>query len=244
MPKIVLEVAIESIADAQIAFSGGADRLELCSALDLGGLTPSLGMYEEIRLVVPIPIVVMIRPRSGDFVYDEDEIGAMRRDIEHFLPFKPDGFVFGVLTPDATIHESACRKLTEAAQGTPCIFHRAFDKTRNNRQALEECVSLGFTRVLSSGRASTALSGLTNLQKLHGLAQGRIGILPCGKVRALNVGEILRMADFPEVHGSFAEPLPEPTDPGATGYVRRSRTSRDAVAACRAVLDTIALAKD
>lgn len=243
MPKIILEVAIESVEDAKTAVAGGADRLELCAALDLGGLTPSLGLYEEIRAAVSVPVVVMIRPRGGDFVYDEFEIAAMKRDIEHFLPLATDGFVFGVLTADAVIHLDACRSLVAATRGVTCVFHRAFDKTSDNRRALEDCVALGFTRVLTSGKAPEVLAGVQNLAKLYALAQSRIGILPCGKVRASNVGEILRLVDCREVHGSFSEPMPESDAKGMKGYMRRSRTGRDAVAACRTALDAMANSK-
>ena len=240
MPQILLEVAIESVQDAVSAVAGGAGRLELCAALDLGGLTPSLGSYEQVRKSTSLPIVVMIRPRAGDFVYDQWELAAMKRDIEHFLPFNPDGFVFGALTPDAIINVPACRELVKAAWGVRCVFHRAFDKTADNRKSLEDCISLGFTRILTSGKGTDALAGSPNLAKLQLLSKGRIGILPCGKVRASNVAEIHRLTDCCEVHGSFAMSNPERDTPGQRGYLRRSHTSQDAVAACRAVLNGIA----
>ena len=239
MSRILIEVAMESVEDAIAAEEGGADRLELCSALDLGGLTPSLGMYDAVRHVSKLPVFVMIRPRSGDFVYSEYEIAVMKRDIAYFLPLKPDGFVFGILHADATINHNACRDLIVAASGVPCTFHRAFDRTANNLQALDDCVALGFKRILTSGRAADAIAGIRNLTQLAEQAEGRIGLLPCGRIRQDNVAEIVRQTSFREIHGSFAEPIPEGTQDGERGYVRRSRTSRNAVAACRDVLKSL-----
>jgi copper homeostasis protein len=239
MSRILIEVAMESVDDAIAAEEGGADRLELCSALDLGGLTPSLGLYETVRLAVRLPVFVMIRPRSGDFVYSEREIAVLSRDIAHFLPLKPDGFVFGILHADATIHLNACRDLIAAASGVPCTFHRAFDRTSNALQALEDCVALGFRRILTSGRATEAIAGLRNLGRLAEAARGRIGVLPCGRIRSDHVAEIVRHLGCLEVHGSFAEPVPERQNEGERGYVRRSQTSRSAVAACRDVLNSL-----
>jgi copper homeostasis protein len=237
MPSVALEVAVESVTDARSAAAGGADRLELCAALDLGGLTPTLGTFQEIRAATTLPLVVMIRPRGGDFVYDASELAVMKRDIRHFLPLAPDGFVFGVLTGDAVVNLDACRDLIVAARGVPCVFHRAFDRTDDNRRTLEDLVTMGFARVLTSGRADDALAGAQNIAKVRHLARGRIGVLPCGRVRASNVSEILRLTNCVEVHGSFAVPVPESDRPGLRGYVRRSRTCRDAVVACRAILD-------
>ena len=237
MPAVVLEVAVESVADALAAAHGGADRLELCAALDLGGITPSLGVFEEVRAATTMPVVVMIRPRGGDFVYDDCELAAMKRDLTHFLPLAPDGFVFGALSADAVVNLDACRDLVAAARGVPCVFHRAFDRTDDNRRTIEDLISLGFARVLTSGRANDALAGAQNIAKVRHLARGRIGVLPCGNVRATNVGEILRLTNCEDVHGSFAVPVPEGDGPGLRGYVRRSHTCRDSVAACRAVLD-------
>lgn len=234
--RLTLEVAIESVDDALAAVGGGADRLELCAALDLGGLTPSPGTIQEVMDAVKVPVMVMIRPRGGDFVYSPHELTAMERDIRHFLPMGPAGFVFGALTPEATIHQDACRALLKAAGSVPCTFHRAFDRTYDNRRALEDIIALGFTRVLSSGRADTALAGVENLTKLINLAEDRIIVIPCGRVRALNVGEIVRLTKCQEVHGSFAEPIPTTNDIGRQGYIIRSRTSREAVALCRSIL--------
>jgi copper homeostasis protein len=233
---ITLEVAIESADDAKAADGGGANRLELCAALDLGGLTPTIGQIEEVQSVTPLPVMVMLRPRDGDFVYSESELATMERDLRHLVKLAPMGFVFGALNADATVNSDACRRFIDIAAGRPCTFHRAFDRTNDNRRALEEVIALGFTRVLTSGKAPTALAGIENLTKLVNLAMDRIAIVPCGRVRALNVGEIVRQTRCTELHGSFAEPVPESNDLARQGYVQRSRTSREAVALCRTVL--------
>lgn len=239
MSRILIEVAMESVDDAIAAEEGGADRLELCSALDLGGLTPSLGLFDAVRHVSKLPVFVMIRPRCGDFVYSEFEIAAMKRDIVYFLPLKPDGFVFGILHADGTVNLNACGDLIVAASGLPCTFHRAFDRTTNNLQALDDCVTLGFKRILTSGRATDAIAGIRNLKRLAEQTAGQIGLLPCGRIRPDNVAEIVRQTSCREIHGSFAEPIPDGLNDGERGYVRRSRTSRAAVAACREVLNSL-----
>lgn len=237
MKRIVLEVAIETPDDAYAAAQGGADRLELCSALDLGGLTPSLGMLEEIRRFSDVPTCVMIRPRPGDFVYSPAEVDIMRRDIEHFLPLKPAGFVFGVLDEEGRIELEACLKLVTAAQGVPCVFHRAFDKTPDPAEAIDQLVQLGFQRILSCGQADTALEGVNNLARLVALAGERIIILACGRIRARNVVQVIKASGVVQVHGSFAEPVPELPGRGRRGYTTRSQTSRDQVQATRELLD-------
>jgi copper homeostasis protein len=233
MTPVTIEVAIESVDDAKAAYDGGADRLELCAALDLGGLTPSIGQIERVIAATPLPVMVMIRPRGGDFVYDDHELAIMNRDIEVIRTLRPMGFVFGVLTPDALIHKEACRKLLDTVKEYPCTFHRAFDRANDNRRALEEIIDLGFARVLSSGLMPTAIEGVENLRILNNLADGRIHIVPCGRVRSENAAEIVRIVKSKEIHGSFAEAIPASNELGREGYILRSRTSRESVRKCR-----------
>lgn len=123
--KCLFEVCVDSVESARNAESGGADRLELCSALSLGGLTPSIGLVQAVRRSVKLPVFVMVRPREGDFVYDDDELAVMERDIRSIKEqLDVDGFVFGVLHDDATVHREACARLLEAARPLPCTFHR------------------------------------------------------------------------------------------------------------------------
>ena len=237
MTRILIEAAVETVEDAEAATAGGADRLELCAALDLGGLTPTLGMLREVRAVSGLPVVVMLRPRGGDFVYDERELRVMARDLEGFLPHAPAGFVLGVLDQSGRVHEAACKLLLKVAGGVPVVFHRAFDRTPDPLAALETCVKLGFARVLTSGREATGLAGSPAIRKLRDAAAGRIEILPCGKVSAKNAADILSLTACTQLHGAFAEPVPEAGGRGHRGYAQRCRTSAAEVAAVRAAVD-------
>src|SRR5947209_8353798 len=127
--RVLLEVCIESVADAKAAEAGGADRLELNSALSLGGLTPSLGTLIEVRAATRVPVVVMARPRAGGFCYDEDEFRVLRQDAELALGNGADGTAFGILTPERAIDVVRCRQLVEQIGAARCVFHRAFDFT-------------------------------------------------------------------------------------------------------------------
>lgn len=226
-PRITLEVCIESVAGARAAAAGGADRLELCAALDLDGLTPSLGLYQAVREATHLPVVVMIRPRPGDFVYSADELRVMLRDLDAFRPLRPDGFVFGALRDDGQIDTAACNKLRAQAGDVPCIFHRAFDCTADPGAAVEQLVRAGFVRLLTSGRESSALAGAATIADTVKRAADQIEVLPCGRVRASNAIELVRRTGCDQVHGSFAV---------FDGQQVR-RTSREEVAATRAALD-------
>ncbi|OWK46355.1 copper homeostasis protein CutC [Fimbriiglobus ruber] len=231
---VLIEVAVESVADARAAEAGGAGRLELCAALDLDGLTPSVGAFLEIRAACRIPIVVMIRPRPGNFVYDADELRVMARDIEHFLPLAPDGFIFGPLTEGGQVNAPAACDLVDRAGGVPCVFHRAFDHTRDADEAVDKLAETGFARILTSGRAETAVAGLNVIARVIERAAGRIGVVPCGRIRAESAIEVVRATGCSEVHGSFVERIP-------VGSERtHRRTDRAAVAAARAALDRLA----
>ena len=237
--RVLIEAAVETPDDAAAAADGGADRLELCTALDLGGLTPSPGTYLEVRDVCRLPVVVMVRPRPGDFVYTDAEFRVMARDVAAFRPQKPDGFVFGLLRADGRLDADRCEALVRAAGGVPCVFHRAFDRTPDVAETLNLLTALGFARVLSSGREATALAGSPVIAKVIALTAGRLKVVPCGRVRADSAAEVVRQTGCDELHGSFAEPVPEEPGLGYRGYQERSRTSRDEIARTRAELDAL-----
>lgn len=235
--RVVLEVAVETLDDALAAYQGGADRLELCAALDLGGLTPSIGTLVQARQFAKTPICIMIRPRPGDFVYSPGEVEIMLHDLEQFRALEPAGFVFGALHADGRINLEACYKLITLAKGIPCTFHRAFDRTPNLAESLEEMIQLGFNHVLTSGRGNTAEEGIRELAILNEQAKDRIQVIACGRVRAENVARIVKFTHVPQVHGSFAMPIPERLGVGNRGYPVRSQTDREAVRAAREILD-------
>lgn len=151
MRNALLEIAANSVASAVAAEEGGADRIELVSALELGGLTPSHGMIALARERVRIPIYVLIRPRAGDFLYSDLETETMLRDIATCAHLGCDGVVIGALGADGNIDMERCRAMVAAAGGLGVTFHRAFDMARDPRRALEDVIGLGCEQVLTSG---------------------------------------------------------------------------------------------
>ena len=201
--KIHLEVAVQSVADAQAAWQGGADRLELCQALDLGGLTPSLGLFLEIQKAVPLPMVVMLRPRAGPFQITAWDFKVMQRDLDLFLTQGAAGVVFGLLTKAGHIDMPRCQRLLRQAGGAATVFHRAFDLVSDQHQALEQLLDLGCSRLLTSGQADQVLAGANTIKTLVRLARGRLEVMPGGGIRAENVECIVRTTGCAQVHGSF-----------------------------------------
>ncbi|KAF4532557.1 hypothetical protein B566_EDAN008481 [Ephemera danica] len=173
-----MEVCVESIESARNAVAGGAIRIELCSALSEGGLTPSVGLFKAMKSVINIPIFVMIRPRSGHFTYNAEDLAAVKYDAEIFLEAGADGFVFGALTKDGCVDIPACQELLEIVADKPVTFHRAFDWTSNPYDAMEQIITLGFQRILTSGQQDTALNGLSLISDLVEKAENRIIIMP------------------------------------------------------------------
>jgi copper homeostasis protein len=158
---ILLETIVSSLDDARAAAAGGADRFELCSALALGGLTPSLGTLAAIRAEIDLPAMFMVRPREGGMAYSEGELTVMLRDAALALEAGAGGLVFGFLTPEGAVDVRRCRRFMDTLQVSrrvDWVFHRAFDVTLDPRQALEQLIDLGITRVLTSGRAARASS--------------------------------------------------------------------------------------
>jgi copper homeostasis protein len=202
--KILLEIIVASSDDAIAARAGGADRFEVCSALALGGLTPSLGTIKAIKEAVDAPAMCMLRPREGGMAYGEGEFKAMLLDAEHFLDAGADGLVFGLLTPDGDVDLSRCRKLLQIveAAGRPVqtVFHRAFDVTAKPEVALEQLVDLGVTRILTSGRAPTAIDGVDEIRKNVEQARGRIEILPGGELDVESAEKIVQLTGVEQVH--------------------------------------------
>ena len=198
----LFEVCTGNLPSVAAAVKGGARRIELCSALPLDGLTPSIGMLQTVRGLFPsVTIHVLIRPREGDFVYTEEEVLVMEHDIHAMLPFA-DGFVCGALTPDADIDMTVMRRLVDAADGRPITFHRAFDRCRDPFGALEQIISLGCRRILTSGQQPTAEQGIPLLHQLHKQADGRIIIMPGGGVNEHNACLIADQTGVMEIHGS------------------------------------------
>lgn len=201
MRKIFLEICAGDIDSVYAAARGGADRVELCCALSEGGLTPSVGMIEEALAVPGIKVNVLIRPRTGDFVYSDAELRVMVRDIKTCRRLGVNGVVFGALTPYGDIDMKACRSMAEAAGELHKTFHRAFDMCRNPLQAVEDIMALGCDRILTSGQGATAMEGATLIGDLQGKFPD-ITFIAAGGVCPENVAEIIEKTSVRELHAS------------------------------------------
>lgn len=199
------EICANSVASCIAAQEGGADRVELCAGIPEGGTTPSYGMIRSARENISIGLNVIIRPRGGDFLYTEEEIQEMLYDIRIARSLGADGLVFGCLLPDGTVDMNNMRRLMEAAGDTPVTFHRAFDHCSDPFQALEDIISLGCSRILTSGCMPTAFEGLELLARLVEKAAGRIIIMPGCGVNESNIAETARLSGAREFHFSARE---------------------------------------
>lgn len=208
MTNPLLEIAANSLASALAAQAGGADRVELCTGLELGGLTPSAAQIAQVRERLSIPVYVLIRPRTGDFLYSDDELATMQRDIETCLSLGCDGVVFGALDAAGRIDMARCRPLLSAAGGMGVTFHRAFDMVRNAAEALEDVVALGAERVLTSGGAASATGGVATIRELVEQAAGRIVVMPGAGIHAGNVADLVQATGATEFHASAKVNLP------------------------------------
>jgi copper homeostasis protein len=200
MAPVLLEICCGSLEDALEAEAGGADRVELCSSLFFGGLTPSFGTIAEARRRLRIPAIVMIRPRGGGFCYTEPEFAAMVADAESAAAQGVAGLVFGILTPDGTIDRARTRRLRDAAGAGDAVFHRAFDVTPDPFRALDELVDLGITRVLTSGQQDTVPEGLDLIRRLADHAGDRIQVMPGGGIKPFNFDDVIAKTGCRQIH--------------------------------------------
>ncbi len=203
----MLEICIDGVASARAAAHGGADRVELCANLPEGGTTPSAGMIRAVRAAFSGGLMVIIRPRGYDFLYSEDEMEAMLHDIRTARELGADGVVIGCLISEGRVDKERCARLIEAAGTMDITFHRAFDMTRDLSEALEDIVSLGIRRVLSSGGKPDVPSGVGILADLVKQAAGRISIMPGGGVTEANIAEIVKTTGVTEAHLSARHPV-------------------------------------
>lgn len=199
---MTIEIVVYNIESALKAQEGGADRIELCDNPGEGGTTPSYGTIELVRQNVSIDVVVMIRPRGGDFHYDSYEYHSMKRDISQCQKLSVDGLVFGILNPDGTIDKKRCKELIDKARPLKVTCHRAFDMTRDPFEALEDCIEVGFARILTAGQQAQALKGASLIKELITRAKGRIAVMPGSGVNENTVGEIVSITGAKEIHFS------------------------------------------
>ena len=198
----VLEVCCGDMESVRGAVEGGAQRIELCEALELDGLTPGEEMMRE-AIGTGIPVQVLIRPREGAFVYSEEEVARMRRDIQLARRLGAHGVVIGALRADGTIDREAIRILVNEAEGLSITFHRAFDVCTRPLESLEDIIALGCHRLLSSGQQSSAEQGIPLLRELVRQSAGRLIIMPGAGVNADNARRILAQTGAYELHGSL-----------------------------------------
>jgi len=182
-----VEICADSVESAIVAESAGAGRIELCSALVEGGVTPSAGLIESVRRNTGIKLHVLIRPRSGDFLYSDTEFSVMRRDIDMAGELGADGIVTGILNSDGTVDAERTALLAEYATPMSLTFHRAFDLCRDPKKGLEDIMAAGAARVLTSGQAKSAIEGATLIKSLIKDAAGRIIIMPGGGIDEYNI---------------------------------------------------------
>lgn len=201
---ILVEACVESLEAAVAAAlgGGGAQRIELCASLSVGGTSPATATLAACLSQLAIPVFVMVRPRAGDFCYSAAEHSAMLDEIKRVKDAGAQGIVTGTLGPDGTIDKTRTGELVAAARPLPVTFHRAFDECPDPAQALETLIALGVTRVLTSGGggAATAPEGAATIARLVRLAAGRIGILAGGGITGSNVAALVRATGVREVH--------------------------------------------
>jgi copper homeostasis protein len=200
---MLLEVCVEDIAGLMAAVEGGGDRIELCSALAVGGLTPSAGLMAAAASM-PVPAYAIIRPRAGSFVYSADELAIMKRDIDAARHTGLAGVVLGASLPDGRLDFDALAALAAHAEGLGTTLHRAFDLVPDIGEAVEVAISLGFERILTSGGAKTAAEGVAALEQAITIAAGRISIMPGSGVNIATIGQLWPRLTISEVHSSCA----------------------------------------
>lgn len=210
---MVTEVCVSSLASAVNAERSGADRIELCSELLLGGVTPSYGLIKEVIGHLTIPVYVLIRPRSGSFTFSDEELRIMQQDIALCAELGCAGIVSGALSSDHSIDLNATASLIRAAGELDFTFHRAFDWAFDQEKAVEQLLQLGCFRVLSSGGCAKAIQGLENLKALHDKYGQEMTLMPGGGVNESNI-RTFKKAGFREIHFSASrtqlQELPPP----------------------------------
>jgi copper homeostasis protein len=236
---IQLELCAASVEDACCAQAMGVDRLELNSAIPLGGLTPTTALLESVKSVFTGPVIAMIRPREGGFQYSDSELRLMRREAELLVEHGADGIAVGFLLNDSQIDVAECQRFRSLFPDIELVFHRALDFCRDLPNSARLLVDCGFQRILTSGGQVSASRGIASICKIHEVVAGQIEILPGGGIRANNVAELIRETGVTQVHsaarGSVSDP-PSAASPFAqdtgTDWFSRGRT-------CEATLQSL-----
>lgn len=223
---MTLEICAGSVESAVAAQEAGADRVELCACLEVGGVTPSHGYAQAARAALRIPIFALVRPRPGDFLYTDCEMDQILADIAALKELGVDGIVCGALLPDGNVDIARTRRMAAAAAPLPFTFHRAFDFTPDPLRALEDAIAAGARRILTSGQQPTAAAGAGLLRQLVEAARGRISVMPGGGVNAGNVAA-LAATGAREFHASCSAPADSPMAYRKTGLTLNAPTPPD-----------------
>jgi copper homeostasis protein len=200
---MILEVCTDSVMSALEAQKGGADRVELCANLDMGGTTPGISTIRMARKNLETGLFVLIRPRAGDFLYSDMELEIMKEDILAAREAGADGVIFGILTPKGQVDMKRTTDLITLARPMQVTFHRAFDMTRDPFQSLEDIISLGIERILTSGQKKSAIQGASLIRLLVDQAGNRIGIMPGGGISETNIRQLAFQTGAAEFHASL-----------------------------------------
>lgn len=220
--SILLEIAVDTLHDAAAAQYGGADRIELCSALDEDGLSPSEDLVRAVRAAVKIPIHTMVRPRVGNFCYSDEEFERMKAEIALFKSLGVNGIVLGILHADRSVDQTRTAELIRLAQPLGVTFHRAFDAAVDPFGSLERIVAAGAARLLTSGQQRTAPEGIEMIGRLIESARGRITIMPGAGITAENIAHLAGSLNVREFHTSSGA---KSMDPGGSRRVEPSKVT-------------------
>jgi copper homeostasis protein len=232
---VVLEACVASVADAVVAVQNGAQRLELNVGIEVGGLTPTVGLLGQVKEAVDVPVLVLVRPRAGGFCYSPSEKRLMIRDAHAFMDMGADGIVTGALSTDGLLDKRFVESMREVCREGELVFHRAFDLLQGHSDGLEELVALRADRILTSGGETSALAGAVRIAELLKLADGRISILPGGGICSQTVGALLKATGCSQVHGTFKMLRVDPD--GNVGSGSYPAVDSEEVKAVRGVLD-------
>lgn len=209
MKKITLEICVDTVKGAIDAARLGADRIELCDALGIGGTTPSGGMMKAAAKL-GVPIYAMIRPRGGDFIFNFEDMDVMLHDIDRARQYGISGIVIGITYENGALDHQKLKKLIDHADGLGVTLHRAFDVTPDTSEALEAAIELGIERILTSGQRETAIEGALKIKSVIDQADGRISIMPCSNINPTTAESLFKIFKTSEIHSSCRTQVQSP----------------------------------